>query len=56
MMVRAAATEAGKRALRVWIATVIVILIGLTVFSHRERLPEWFWRWKAHQIVEEMQQ
>jgi hypothetical protein len=55
-MMREAATEAGKRALLVWVAAVIVVMIGLTVFSNREHLPRWLWRWQVEQIIDRIQQ
>lgn len=54
MMMRRAAGEAVKRALRVWIAAAIVILIGLLVFQKHERLPDWVWRLEAQRAVERL--
>jgi hypothetical protein len=54
MMVRRAAGEAVKRGLRVWIAASVVVLIGLVVFSSRERLPEWAWHWRVEQMIERL--
>lgn len=56
MMVRKAASEAAKRGLLVWIAAMVVVMIGLVVFPNHDRLPGWLWQWRVAQVVENLTQ
>jgi hypothetical protein len=48
---RRAAAESGRRQTRVLIAAAIVVLIGLVVFSHRDRIPAWRWELEADRAI-----
>ncbi len=54
MMIRRAAGEAGKRALRLLAAAGLVVSIGLVVFANRAQVPDWLWRLRVEQILERL--
>lgn len=54
MMYRRAAGQAAKRGLLVWLAAVVVVMIGLIVFSNRQQMPDWLWRLEAARGVTEI--